>query len=210
MMKQLVQSVSGGDLRHVNHPDIGIGPTGLRVAVRASLISSGTERSTHELAGSSLIQKAKARPDLVRAVIDRARQEGIQATFKAVQSRLDEDMVVGYSAAGVVTGVGETVAGFRPGDRVVTAGAGHAEVQAVPGNLATRLPDGVSFDEGAFGAIASVALHGLRLADVGPDSKVVVIGLGLIGQLAVRLALAAGCDVAGTDLDDTKLQRAAV
>ena len=162
-----------------------------------------------DLAGSSLVQKAQARPDLVRAVIDRARQDGVRSTVEAVRSRLDEDMPVGYSAAGVVTEVGTAVAGFRPGDRVVTAGVGHADVQAVPGNLAARLPDSVSFEEGAFGAIASVALHGLRLADVGPGSKVIVIGLGLIGQLAVRLAIAAGCEVAGTDIDDAKLAVAA-
>ena len=87
--------------------------------------------------------------------------------------------------------------------------SGHAEMQFVPGNLAARLPDEVSFDEGAFGAIASIGLHGLRLADVGPGSRVVVVGLGLIGQLAVRLALAAGCEVAGTDPDEAKLQIAA-
>ena len=204
-MKRLVQSVGGGDLRHADVLRLAAQPTELLVEVRSSLISSGTERSMHKLAGSSLAEKARARPDLVRTVVDRARRDGIRSTVRAVRSRLDEDMPVGYSAAGVVTDVGVAVTGFRPGDRVVTAGVGHAELQAVPGNLAAKLPDEVSFDEGAFGAIASVALHALRLADVGPGAKVAVIGLGLIGQLAVRLALAAGCDVAGTDLDDRKL-----
>ena len=208
-MRQLVQSVSGGGLRHVEHPDMEPDTTGLLVAVRASLISSGTERTTQRLADASLVQKARARPDLVRTVIDRARRDGVRATADAVRARLDEDMPVGYSAAGVVTGAGTAAAGFRSGHRVVTAGVGHADVQAVPVNLAARLPEEVSFEEGAFGAIASVALHGLRLADVGPGSRIVVIGLGLIGQLAVRLAVAMGCDVAGTDPDDWKLAFAA-
>jgi D-arabinose 1-dehydrogenase-like Zn-dependent alcohol dehydrogenase len=54
----------------------------------------------------------------------------------------------------------------------------------------------------AFATVASVALHRLRLAEVGPGAKVVVLGLGLLGQLAVRLARAAGCDVAGIDVGE--------
>ena len=53
--------------------------------------------------------------------------------------------------------------------------------------------------DAAFTTIAAIALHALRIAEVGPGSKVVVVGLGLIGQLAARLAMAAGCDVAGID-----------
>lgn len=208
-MKRLLQSVKDGRLHLVVHPDPMVSPTTIHVAVEASLISSGTERSARRLARSSLLRKAKERPDLVRAVVDRARQDGIRSTVSAVQSRLEEEMPVGYSASGVVTAVGEAVQGIRPGDRVTTSGTGHASMQFVPGNLVARLPDGVSFDEGAFGAVASVALHGIRLADAGPGSRVIVIGLGLVGQLAVRLALASGCDVAGTDLDEAKLKIAA-
>ena len=54
-------------------------------------------------------------------------------------------------------------------------------------------------EDAAFATIAAIALHGLRIAEVGPGAKVVVLGLGLIGQLAARLAMAAGCDVAGID-----------
>ncbi len=85
---------------------------------------------------------------------------------------------------------------------MATGGAGkanHAQFQAVPGLLCAAIPDGVPPADAAFTTVASIALHGLRLAEVGPGSKVVVIGLGLVGQLAARLAMAAGCDVAGID-----------
>ena len=68
-----------------------------------------------------------------------------------------------------------------------------------PGLLCATVPDGVPAGDAAFTTIASIALHGLRQAEAGPGSKVVVLGLGLIGQLAARLAIAAGCEVAGID-----------
>ena len=69
----------------------------------------------------------------------------------------------------------------------------------MPGLLCAPVPDGVPAKDAAFTTVASIALHGLRLAEAGPGSKVVVIGLGLVGQLAARLAMAAGCDVIGID-----------
>ena len=135
-------------------------------------------------------------------MVRKARSEGLAAARQAVQSRLASDLPLGYSAAGIVVEAGPTVTGVRPGQLVATGGAGkanHAEFQAVPGLLCATIPDGVSAQDAAFTTIAAIALHGLRLADAGPGSKVVVLGLGLIGQLAARLAIAAGCDVAGID-----------
>ena len=69
----------------------------------------------------------------------------------------------------------------------------------MPALLCAVVPDGVPAEDAAFTTIASIALHALRLAEVGPGAKVVIIGLGLVGQLAARLAMASGCDVAGID-----------
>jgi predicted dehydrogenase/threonine dehydrogenase-like Zn-dependent dehydrogenase len=205
---RLVQSVKSGDLMLADHPELREQGSQVLVHTSASLISSGTERSLSKLAGASLVSKARARPDLVRAVVDRARQDGLRPTYEAVRSRLADEVPVGYSAAGQVTEVGELVQGIRPGDRVATAGAGHADVQMVPGTMAARMPDGVSFEEAAFGAVASVGLHGLRLAGVGPGSRVLVVGLGLIGQLTARLALASGLEVVGSEPDPWKRELA--
>ena len=104
------------------------------------------------------------------------------------------------------------VTGVRVGQLVATGGASkanHAEYQAVPGLLCATVPDGVSAGDAAFTTIAAIALHGLRLAEAGPGSKVVVLGLGLIGQLAARLAIAAGCEVAGIDPAEQPRQTAA-
>jgi predicted dehydrogenase/threonine dehydrogenase-like Zn-dependent dehydrogenase len=207
-MRQLVQSVRSGELRIVDAPDPVIGPTEVLVATTHSLVSAGTERAVRKLASASLLQKARARPDLVKQVIRKARAEGVRSTFNTVQSRLDDDMPLGYSASGIAVEVGEYVSGVRPGMRVATGGAGHGDLQVVAGNLTVALPEAVELSDAAFATVASIALHGLRLADVGPGGKVCVIGLGLIGQLTVRLALASGLDVVGIDLRDWAAQRA--
>jgi predicted dehydrogenase/threonine dehydrogenase-like Zn-dependent dehydrogenase len=201
-MKQVVQPVSGGPVEVLDVPRPVISPTEVLVRTVASVISPGTELAITQLARSSLLTKARARPDLVRQVVRKAQAEGIPAATRAVRGRLATDVPLGYSAAGVVAEVGAAVDGIAVGQLVATGGAGkanHAEFQAVPGLLCAVVPEGVPPEDAAFATLASIPLHGLRLSGVGPGSKVVVIGLGLLGQLAARLAMASGCDVAGID-----------
>ena len=210
-MKQVVQSASGGPVRVLDVPRPVNSPTEVLVRTVASLMSPGTERAVTALARSNLLAKARARPDLVRQVVKKARNEGVLQAARAVSTRLHDDIPLGYSAAGIAIEVGEAVAGIAPGQLVATGGAGkanHAEFQAVPGLLCAPVPDGVPASDAAFATIASVALHGFRLAEVGPGAKVVVLGLGLVGQLGVRLAQAAGCDVAAIDLGEAAVERA--
>jgi predicted dehydrogenase/threonine dehydrogenase-like Zn-dependent dehydrogenase len=201
-VKQIVQPARGGPATLLDVPRPVPAPTEVLVRTISSVISPGTERAVTALARSSLLAKARARPDLVRQVVQKARTEGLAATRQAVQGRLAQDVPLGYSAAGLVIEAGSAVSGIRPGQLVATGGAGkanHAEFQAVPGLLCAAVPAGVSAQDAAFTTIAAIALHGLRMAEAGPGAKIVVVGLGLIGQLAARLAMAAGCDVAGID-----------
>ena len=203
-MKQVVQPVSGGPVEVLDVPRPVISLTEVLVRTVTSVISPGTERAITELARPSLLAKARARPDLVRHVVRKAQAEGIPAAARAVRGRLAADLPLGYSAAGVVVEVGAAVDGIGVGQLVATGGAGkasHAEFQAVPGLLCAVVPDGVPAQDAAFATLASIPLHALRLSGVGPGAKVVVLGLGLLGQLAVRLAMASGCDVAGIDPD---------
>ena len=201
-MKQVLQPLSGGPVEVADVPRPTVSPTEVLVRTVASVISPGTERAVTALAQASLLAKARARPDLVRQVVRKARTDGVGATAQTVRSRLAEDLPLGYSAAGIVLEVGSAVSGISTGQLVATGGAGkasHAEFQSVPGLLCATVPEGVPAGDAAFTTIASVALHALRLAEAGPGSKIVVIGLGLIGQLAARLAIASGCDVAGIE-----------
>jgi predicted dehydrogenase/threonine dehydrogenase-like Zn-dependent dehydrogenase len=160
-----------------------------------------------ELAKKSLLGKARERPDQVRRVLQKLRQEGLSETLRQVRAKLAEPIGLGYASAGVVLEVGRNVRWFRPGDRVASNGP-HAEIVAVPQNLVARIPDGVSYDEACYGVVGAIALQGIRLAHVQVGDRVAVIGLGLVGQLAVGLLLASGCIVIGTDLDEWKCQLA--
>jgi predicted dehydrogenase len=206
-VKQLWQSISTGHTSVIEVPVPIAGRGQILVRVSASLISAGTERTVVEFAEKSLVQKALARPDLVKQMLDKAKREGWIATIEAARNRMDTGMALGYSNAGTVIEVGEGVTEFRVGDRVACAGGGyatHSEIVRVPRNLASVIPAGegmrnIPFDEAAFATVGAIALQGVRLAELQLGSVVAVIGLGLIGQIAVQLIRANGCTVVGMD-----------
>ena len=142
-MKQIVQPLAGGPVEVLDVPRPVPDATEVLVRTVASVISPGTERAVTALAQSSLLAKARARPDLVRQVVRKARTDGLSATRQVVRSRLAQDLPLGYSAAGVVLATGSAVSGVRAGQLVATGGAGkasHAEFQAVPGLLCATVP----------------------------------------------------------------------
>lgn len=208
-MKQVIQSAKSGklSLRQVPEPRVRSGH--LLVATSASLISAGTERMVIDFAKKSLAAKAKARPDLVRKVVDKARRDGILATFKAVMARLDEPLPLGYSAVGTVSAVGGGLEGaFTVGQRVAMAGAGlanHAEFNVVPRNLAALIPDDVPDEEAAFGTVGAIALAGIRSLGAQLGDVVAVLGVGLVGQLAVQLLALQGARVIAIDVNPDRL-----
>jgi polar amino acid transport system substrate-binding protein len=210
-MKQVALRLRDGRVEVHDVPRPSPGPDSVLIDVRASVLSVGTERSKVQAGRESLIGKARARPDQARQVIDKARQDGIRQTLQAVNARLDQPGPLGYSAAGVALEVGERVRGLAPGDRVACGGGGyavHADVVGVPGTLCVALPDNVSFEAGAFATVGSVALHGIRQADVRLGERVAVIGLGLVGQLSGQILRASGCQVVGVDLSDSLVAKA--
>jgi predicted dehydrogenase/threonine dehydrogenase-like Zn-dependent dehydrogenase len=210
-MKQVTQRLRDGSIEVLDVPAPELSPHGVLVDVRASLLSAGTERSKVETARQNLVGKARARPDQVRQVIDKARREGVSSTVAAVRMRLDQPTPLGYSAAGVAIAVGARVRDIRPGDRVACGGADyavHADVDHVPANLCVCIPDSMRFADAAYATVGSIALQAVRQADVRLGERVAVIGLGLVGQLTAQLLQAAGCEVVGIDLAAHLVERA--
>ena len=210
-MKQVVQSYKTGDvtLRDVPVPQCG----GKRILVRntCSLISLGTERSTIELGRKSLMGKAASRPDLVRRAWDKAKKEGFLKTWQEAMGRLDTPTPLGYSSAGIVEQCGTAATEFSPGDRVACIGQGfasHADFVSIPVNLACRIPEGVSAEEASFGMLGIIALHGIRSANLTFGSRVVVMGLGLLGLLTIQMLRAYGCEVIALDPSSDKIELA--
>ena len=211
-MKQVLQSPRRGELSLTEVPAPACGAGGVLVSTRCSVISAGTERMLLELGKKTLLGKARARPDLVKKVVDTVRTRGVRATAEQVFAKLDEPAPLGYSASGDVVEAGRDATGLQPGDRVAMAGAGyanHAEFNFVPRNLCARIPQGVSYADAAFATVGAIALQGVRQAQPLIGERMVVIGLGLIGLLTVQILKANGCAVLGVDPDAERATLAA-
>ncbi len=179
------------------------------VSVAYSFISSGTEAATIANAQNSLLKNV---PQKIKKVIQSLSTHGIEGTKALVKSKLQgEVQAIGYSCSGRVIAVGKKVAQLKVGDFVACAGAGianHADVVCVPKSLAVKINNQEALKAASLTTIGSIALQGIRRADIKLGETVCVIGLGLIGQLTVQLAKIAGCTVIGIDLEKTRLELA--
>ncbi|MCX7645173.1 MAG: NAD(P)-dependent alcohol dehydrogenase [Rhodobacteraceae bacterium] len=149
-------------------------------------------------------------------------------------------MILGHEAAGTVIEVGSEVTGFAVGDRVcMEPGIPDPHSRATrlgmynvdpavrfwatppvhgilrptcvhPADFTFRLPDNVSFAEGAMVEPLAVGVHAATKARIRPGDTGLILGAGPIGLLTALAALAAGCArVYVTDIDDAKLEIAA-
>jgi len=211
-MLALMTDRKSGEVSTYDVPAPELRPGGVLVRTQYSAISAGTERATLELSSKSLLAKAKARPDLVKQVIEYARQNGVRAAYEKVHAKLDTLTTLGYSCAGEVISVADGVHEFRAGDRVACAGgtyANHAEINFVPRNLAVRIPPQVSSAAASLTTIGAIAMQGVRQAEAGIGETVAVIGAGLVGVLTIQILRAAGCRVVAIDLSPQRVKQAA-
>jgi predicted dehydrogenase/threonine dehydrogenase-like Zn-dependent dehydrogenase len=210
-MKQIAQNYKSGELTVLDVPAPACRPGGVLVQSLFSLISTGTEMMKLAEAKMSMVGKARARPDQVRKVLDTVAQQGAVTTYKKVMSRLDSYTPLGYSLCGVIVEVGKGAEEFQVGQLVAAAGneyALHAEYNWLPLNLCAPVPRGVLPEHAAFATVGSIAMHGVRRAEVQLGDTACVIGLGLVGQLVVRLLVASGVRVIGLDVIEQRCRLA--
>jgi len=203
MVKQVGQSYRSGrlSLEEVAYPSLRSG--GVIVKTAFSVISMGTEGMKVREARMNYLEKARARPDQLKQVLDSVRQQGVRATYQKVTNRLAQITPLGYSLSGYVVEVGDDVPEFQIGQPVAAAGAefaNHGEYNFVPRNLVVPVPSGVPMDHAAFGTIGAIAMHAFRQSGATLGEVALVVGLGLVGQLLVRILSAAGVRVVGVDL----------
>lgn len=210
-MKQIAQNYKSGELAVLDVPTPACRPGGVVVRTSYSLISTGTELMKVSEARLSLVGKARARPDQVKKVLDSVAQQGPKAAYQKAMNKLDSYTPLGYSLCGVVVEVGAGVEEFAVGDVVAAAGnefALHSELNWVPVNLCVRVPDGVPPEQAAFSTVGAIAMQGVRRAEPQLGEVACVIGLGLIGQLVVRLLVSAGIKVVGLDTVEERCRMA--
>jgi predicted dehydrogenase/threonine dehydrogenase-like Zn-dependent dehydrogenase len=205
--------VKGGGVVVEEVPAPALGPRAILVRVHYSTVSVGTEMSGVQLSGTPLYRRALRQPQHAKRALESVRDQGLLSTYKRISGQLGAGTPTGYSAAGVVIAVGDDVTGFAVGDRVACAGAGianHAEVIAVPVNLAARVPDGLNLADASTVTLGAIAMQGVRRADPTLGETFAVVGLGVLGQLTVQLLRANGCRVLGSDVDAARAEQALV
>ena len=205
-MKQVLQSIRSGQVHVAEVPAPIVPDKGVLVRTIASLVSAGTERMVVEFAEKNLLQKARARPDLVRQVLQRVRRDGLLADPDTVQRNLDSRCRSAIRWSARCWPRDRRRDGMAVGDLVACAGACLPTMPSSPpcrsscSRACRRLRRSrVPVAHAAFATLGAIAMHGFRLASPQLGERVAVIGLGLLGQLAVQIARAAGCRVFGVD-----------
>lgn len=177
------------------------------ISTKSSCVSYGTELTSLKASSKTAISKIFEKPKKIIDGLEIIKENGFEIGFQRIKTKLDNTKTVGYSAAGEILEIGEKVKGFKIGDRVACAGGGyayHAEVLSVPENLVVKMPNNITYPEASTCALGSIALQGVRRLNPTLGEGIVVIGLGLIGQITVQLLIASGCRVYGIDLSSSR------
>lgn len=128
-----------------------------------------------------------------------------------IQSSKETTHALGYSAVGEVLEVGEKVSDIKKGDMVACYGAPyvfHAERLSVPRNLCVKVPEGVSLKEAAFVGLGGIAIHGVRRAGLQFGESVLILGLGLLGQIISQICHQSNYQVIAADLNENRCRLA--
>lgn len=206
-MKQLLRK----GLKHIivdEVPDPVVTSHHLLVRPIYSLISSGTETASIHQEG--VLKAVADNPSYIGKILNVMKSEGPLRTLAEVKAKFSEYAVLGYSGAGVVVEKHPTVTDLEIGDRVAYGGegTGHGETLLVGRNLVVKVPDNVAFEHACFTTLGSIAMNGVRIANISLGERVAVIGLGLVGQLIAQLARLQGGSVIATDLKPDRVDLA--
>ena len=194
-------------VEEVPEPTIRNGEVKIKTAY--SLISSGTEIAG--LHSEGVIKEAIQDRNRISTLIGRAiKEQGITKTVQAIFDKFEELSITGYSGSGVIIEKSRSITDLDLGQRVAYGGiqTGHAQFVCAARNLVAPVPEGVNLKDAALTTVGSIALHAVRNADISIGDSVAIVGLGLIGQLAVQLAKIAGARVFGIDLKRERLDQA--
>ncbi|MBS4208185.1 zinc-binding alcohol dehydrogenase [Bacillus sp. FJAT-50079] len=124
-----------------------------------------------------------------------------------IENSTGKQITLGYSAMGMVVECGDEITDVKKGDLVACYGApyvSHAEYLLVPKTLYVRVSANVDEKEAALAGIGAIAIHALRVAKLQFGETVVIVGLGVLGQLIAKIANAAAYNVITCDLHEER------
>ena len=204
-MKILTQNLKTGKTDVLEVPSPSISSKKIRVKNNYSLISTGTESLIVNFGKASWLNKARQQPDRVKDVINKIKSSGVTDTYKAIRNKLYYPMVMGYAAVGTVTHKNENF-NLSKGTRVFTNSC-HQEEALVDHNMCVKIPDNVDSKSASFGAIGGIAMQSIKC--IPSESRIVaIIGLGLLGQVTLRILNALGYKCIVYDIDSRKVDLA--
>ncbi len=181
-------------------PDPLVTPHHVLIRPIYSLISSGTETASIHQEG--VLKAVADNPSQLTKLWNAVKSQGPLGTLAEVRAKFSEYAVLGYSGAGFVVEKHDTISDLEIGDRVAYGGegTGHGETVIVGRNLVAKIPGDVPFEHACFTTLGSIAINGVRIANISLGERVAVIGLGLVGQLVAQLARLQGGFIIATDL----------
>ena len=182
-------------------PAVGKGQALVRVL--SSAISGGTEsRSLSTTQSNASWQKKASR------FVATLRNHGVKKTYEKLNSRRNSRISLGYSCVGEVVDIAEDISDVKKGDIVACMGAEyafHAEYVAVPRSLFVAVPSSVAVEEASLITLGCVALHAMRNARVQLGETVMVVGMGVIGQIVSQLLTLSGVCVIAVDMKEDRI-----
>ena len=205
-MKQVL--LKSGKIFVDDVPKPQVGSKNILVKVLHSCISPGTEMSTVKSSGEPLYRRVLKKPEYISKVLKMVSENGISHTKNMLKGKISAPEALGYSAAGKIIAVGSEVIEYKVGDYVACAGAGianHAEIIDVPVNLSVKIPDGLSPELASTVTLGAIAMQGIRRTTPTLGETIVVVGLGILGQLTAQLLKLNGCRVIGIDIDSSRI-----
>jgi predicted dehydrogenase/threonine dehydrogenase-like Zn-dependent dehydrogenase len=206
-MQQLTQQLKSGKMEILEVPFPALNKGYILVRNQYSVISTGTEGKTVTDARKGYLAKARSRQKEVKQVLEMVKTNGLLPTYKLVMNKLEAPAELGYSSAGEVIAVAEGVTTFKVGDYVACGGntASHADIISVPVNLAVKVPKTVDLTQAAFSTIASIAIQGIRQAEIQMGENCLIIGMGIIGQITYKILEASGMNPIGIDVSENQI-----
>ena len=204
-MKILTQNLKSGKTDVLDVPSPSATSNKISISNTYSLISTGTESSIVNFGKVGWIDKARQQPDKVKDVINKIKSSGLLDTYRAVNNKLDFPMTMGYSAVGITTKAYEKY-NLNKGQRIFT-NSFHQEEALIDFNMCVDIPDDLDSKSAVFGAIGGIGMQSIKCIPEG-SKNIVLIGLGLLGQITLRILRAKGYHCIVFDLDIKKIELA--